>query len=303
VPRADANATVLSDGQVLNVDRLDPSLLFLFSGGPVPAFIPLTPLSLPFAAPPAPITWCGQLIVIDPSRPSFLSLSQGNQVDVVPSASTVLSLSDDATAEVLLCAGGVPFYGTVYDRAFVVSNGRVTFNSTTTDFSPSLGELNTGPPSLGFWTDLNPFAVGTISYTRGPTFTNVAFTNVPYFGETTTVSFRIGMQGNGVLRVFGLHGIAPNPLIGTSSGGGDAQALGISNGYFGSGVVNAPFPFGMPVAGGTGEGLVDFWNGMAGTAPAGTNLVRSIQTNIAGSGMGELLIQPVAGSAYTVFNR
>jgi hypothetical protein len=176
---------------------------------------------------------------------------------------------------------------------FVAPNG---------DFTATLAEAASGNPFAGFWTDLNPAAGGFVDITLDATSALVAWHSVPYFGETAANSFSIRFSPlTGQVTIGGLGGIVPNPLIGTSFVSGDAQLLGICNGSLGTTIANAPFPFGTTVAGGAGQGLVDFWSGAAATAPNGVHLVRTIQDNQSMGGLGLLDFTPVGGG-YTALS-
>jgi hypothetical protein len=125
---------------------------------------------------------------------------------------------------------------------------------------------------------------------------------MPYFAEPATGnSFSIRFEASGRIVIAGLGGIGPNPLTNTSFASGDAQLLGICNGHRGTGLANAPFPFGALVTGGAGQGLVDFWPGTAATAPNGVNLVRTIQDNQNSGGLGLLEFTPI-GNGYTALS-
>lgn len=312
-PRSDPASTPLPDGQILNVPLGHPSLVFLFSGTPIPAMPAFFPFVAPFPAPLAPVTWCSQAVLFDPGHPSFLSLSQGNQVNVVDAAAaggTVPGpLSDDSSVTVPLGAPpfcGVPaftFFGTTYSQIHVSSNGRVTFGGEDTAFSATLATAAAGRPFAGFWTDLTPDFGGTVNVTGSASAVTVNYAGMHYFSETPSISFSIRLESSGQVSIGGLGTILANPLTSTGPAGSpfSPQMLGIGNGNLGGTLVNAPFPFGTAVNGAAGAGLVDVWPGTQATAPNGLGLVRTIQDNQLAFGQGRLDFTP-AGGGYQALN-
>ncbi len=310
VGRSHVDSTPLIDHQVINVPLADPSLIFLWSGGPTPAFPAFFPLSLAFNAPPAPITWCSQMIVIDPSRPSFLSLSQGTTVGINPQSFNSVSgpTGEDQFFEYRFgltpfCAfSTMPFYDRNYDSFWVSANGKVTFGNFDNDFSATISEANFGHPSVMFWTDLTP-SPGTINVVTSPAGVSVNFVGVRYNGEpTSSNTFSIELFGDGDVAISGLSGINPTPLTSPTRLDGDAQLLGITNGFISTNNTIAPFPFGTPVVGAPGQGFLDFWQGTAATAPNGLGLVSTIQSNRAAPGsLGRLDFTRV-GTGYTALS-
>lgn len=242
---------VLTTGQIVNLEIFAADVMFV-NGGAVPDYFPLAvgggfpgaasvesviPLSIQ-----TPITVSAQAVFLDVAAPGGARFTQASQLDVIQvnsPASIPGPTGDDDNVSIDLtqvpncwatATGGVPFFGTYYEVIHVSSNGRVLFGAPDVAYSPSVSEALNDDPFVGFWTDLNPSAGGNVTINRpAPTAVRVDWTNVPYFGTTTPVSFGIEIcLLCGAVTVDGLNGIAPNP---SSLPGGDSQFLGISPGF------------------------------------------------------------------------
>jgi hypothetical protein len=290
-----------SNNQVVNVDFLSPTFRYLF-GGLSPTFVPFQGnLSIPLSS-PFPVVASAQMVVVDPSHPDGVSLSQAAEVQLsagvvggIPGPiadNTALTIPLNTSSP--LCAPSISFFGVSFTQMHVISNGRVMFGaSADTDFSPTLAEALVDSPFCGFWTDLNPAAAGTITVAASSTQVIVDYQGVPYFGSVGSGnSFSIAFDVPTGSVTLGINSIAPNPA---GLGGGDAQFLGLSRGNLGASN-NGPAGFaigatGTPVA--STDMLYDFWDGLAGTAPGGVNLLSSIQGGLTG-----ILFAP-SGDSYT----
>ncbi len=183
------SGTVTAGGQVVNLDLTQPLTFLNGATAPNLSTSSFAPFALVFV-PPAALTVSGQALVVNPAHADNFTVTQGNQLDVVAGSPTtqVLTLGDDdsvavATGPPLCGFGGIVFYGTVYDGFYVCSNGYVSFNSGSTDFTPTALEFTTQMPRVaGLWSDLSPNAGGTIQVVPNPNDITIQFINVPEFG-------------------------------------------------------------------------------------------------------------------------
>lgn len=231
---ASSGGVATAGGQFINLDL--GSLLFYRSDlNFTPNFAPFPgalfePLQMPFA-----LSVSMQQVILTPTHPDGFVLSQ--PVSLTAANCTLPAFpagpsGDDVSVEVNFAAPGcsdLSFYGASYDRFYVISNGRVTFGSASTDFSPSLNQARDNQGFAGFWTDLDPSSGGSVSITNpSPEVVRVAYNNVPYYAQTATVSFAIDFDlASDAITLSGLQGISGNP---SNTGAGDRQFLGISPG-------------------------------------------------------------------------
>ena len=138
-----------------------------------------------------------------------------------PTGGTVLSLSDDASVQVVLTAGAtVSIYGTSYSSFFVGSNGYVTFGSGDNDFNETLAEHFGLPRVAALYDDLNPSSLGTVSWKQLPDRAVVTWEGVPEFNTTNTNDFQIELFFNGVITINLLDIAATDGIVGLSAGAG-----------------------------------------------------------------------------------
>lgn len=265
VPR-NGGAYVTPGGQIINMSAAVP-FLFVLSGTTTPAYFPFPGSFTVTVTPPGPTTITLQSVVVTPTGSDGFALSQPCQLSAVSgSAPCMLILpngptGDDSSTTVALnvpgCSLSVPFYGTLLTQFFVSSNGRVVFGSADTAFAPSILSARSNNPFVGFWTDLNPSAGGSIALSM-PARNRIrcAWNSVRYFGETVGVSFAVEFDTtSGFVVLDSLQGIPANPET-QPAGGGQNQFLGIS-----------------PGAGGTSPGPVTFAPGTGGISAASTDML------------------------------
>lgn len=138
-----------------------------------------------------------------------------------PSGGTVLSLSDDSSAEVTLSGGmQVSLYGSNYSSFFVGSNGYVTFGAGDSHYDESLSEHFALPRIAALFDDLDPAAGGSISWRQLADRAVVTFQDLPEIGTTTGNSFQIEMFFDGTIRITHLGLAARDGLAGLSRGQG-----------------------------------------------------------------------------------
>lgn len=275
VPATGPSAVVLPDAQVVNLDLFPPTGgagTFLFVNGMLlPRFDPLPSPLVVTTTHTTPGTVSIQGMVTNPSAPLGTYLTQASQLDVVgdPNPPPFPGPTNDDSHVTLdlnappVCwtTSSVPFYGTSFTTLHIISNGRVLLGGQPdVDYSATVGEALGDEPFVGFWTDLNPAGGGTITVTEpSPGVLRVDYQNVPYLGETATVTFGIRFDTSaGMVTLDGLAGISPNPLTGTGSLAGDSQFFGMSPGT---------------LLGATDPGVTSFAPGVSGSPTASTDML------------------------------
>jgi len=93
------------------------------------------------------------------------------------------------------------FYGKVYRKVWVCSNGFMSFDSNSVSYSPKSIPDSSIPNTLvaGFWRDLNPAKGGSITYYSGLDSSNlytfvVTWDKVPNYGNSNTQTFQITLR-------------------------------------------------------------------------------------------------------------
>ncbi|MAG56477.1 MAG: hypothetical protein CMJ83_09315 [Planctomycetes bacterium] len=219
-----SSGITLVDGQIVNLNVASPTL--------APAFPALQPTiasaSVPFTAPNVALDLTMQMMVTDVASLSGVWLSAATELDIVTcSANTVLhSLGDDDSVAVPLgvgtdheCVTSVAFYGTTYTTLFVNSNGSVSFNTGSSDFTASSSEfLQEMPRAAGHWSDLNPSSGGSGTVSSSSTTAGVlrvTFANVTEWSQNATVNFEVAFYPNGNVGIEN-HQINSGPWVGTT---------------------------------------------------------------------------------------
>lgn len=196
-----ANGFVTPGGQILNLDFA--SLIWVNSTGVLPTFTTPFPgnFSVNYVAPATPALLALQAVILDPTNPDGLALSQGSEVDTQLGGSIAGPTGDDSSLNVPLdgpplCApGGVSIFGTVYTSIDVNSNGRVTFGGGDTDFSATVAEALTDLPQIGAWNDFNPGGAQLIGISNDAATGEIvvdygtAAAPLPYFGSASPAGF------------------------------------------------------------------------------------------------------------------
>mgnify|MGYP000172402910 CR=1 FL=1 len=157
-------------------------------------------------------------------------------------------LGDDDSREVSL-PFAFPFFGKSYDKAFVNSDGNVTFNaSDSASTDRSLARLISGPPRVApLLADLDPSKGGRVTTTSTPAAFSVKWTDVPQFDIADKNTFEITLFPDGRI-TFSYH--ATNLALALSQG-----AVGIAAGGGAEGLVTADLSnvAGIAFAGSIGE--------------------------------------------------
>ncbi len=109
-----------------------------------------------------------------------------------------LPLGDDDTREVAL-PFAFPFFGRSYERAFVNSDGNLTFGAGDgASTARTLGRLLSGPPRVApLLADLDPSAGGGVTLASAPDSVSVTWTDVPRFGETDKNTLQVTLWRDG----------------------------------------------------------------------------------------------------------
>jgi len=136
-----------------------------------------------------------------------------------PSTGNTVSLSDDDYEEISF-ATPVSFYGEDYNSMFISSNGRITFDAGSTDYTESMSDHfgHTGV-SLVF-DDLNPSNGGTIRFAELLSKAVVTFYDVPEYSNTGSNTFQCEFFFDGVIRCSWLGIDSNDNIVGLSEGSG-----------------------------------------------------------------------------------
>ncbi len=222
---ANAGGITLPGGQFVNVNLADPTLTFLNG---LTFTTPLAPSALPVAL-PAPIQFSLQMVVVDAGAAAGVSLSQPVALNVTATSAPIPGPAGDDVSLLVnltgqpICGSPISFFGTSYSQMYVQTNGRVTFGTDSTAYTPSAAAAN--PGFVGAWADLNTTTAGSISISfPSAGVYSVDYNGVGFFGGpgTVTNTFQIVFDTNsGSILLGGLTGLATytsQQLIGISPG-------------------------------------------------------------------------------------
>ncbi|HMS16517.1 MAG TPA: hypothetical protein PKA37_06725 [Planctomycetota bacterium] len=187
-----------SINQTVDLDLFSPFILALdgINSNPT-SFLWRIPASGIFtvttgAIPAAPFNVI-QAVCTNPAAASGLDLTQAVEVtvntgpfgsfDCSAAGGTNLGAGDDTSHLVNFTTGSFTFYGVNYTSCFVASNGRVTFNAGSADFSPSETEFLAQNPSIApAWGDWEPNAQGEVRVLENAFGINIEWWDVPAWG-------------------------------------------------------------------------------------------------------------------------
>ena len=139
-----------------------------------------------------------------------------------PNAGQVVSLSDD-DSESQNTSKPVLLYGESYSTLHICSNGRVTFNSGSADYTESISEHFALAGISMLWDDLNPSNGGTIRFAEYNDRSVVTFNNVPEYSNTGSNTFQCELFYDGVIRLSWLGIDSNDNIVGLSAGSGTPQ--------------------------------------------------------------------------------
>lgn len=138
-----------------------------------------------------------------------------------PNGGSVLSLGDDAFVTVTLAGGKrVSLYGTSYSSFFVGSNGNISFQTGSTDFTETLDLHFAQPRISALFDDLVPSQQNPVRFQQMSDRAVVTWVNVPEFGTVNANSFQVELFFDGTIRITHLDIAAEDGLVGLSKGGG-----------------------------------------------------------------------------------
>ncbi|NRA95013.1 MAG: hypothetical protein HRU14_02270 [Planctomycetes bacterium] len=177
--------------------------------------------------------------LVDPTAPAGASLTAATEFQIVPGITTFPGpTGDDSSVTVTLTPFGfsLPFYNNSYSQFYVASNGFVSFNTTTTDFTSTPTEMLSQMPRIAmFWCDLSPNQGGNISIQVDEStpiqVVRVIFNNVAEFGAGPSHTFDMDID---ILGNININSSAFNPPTPTF-----AMLTGISPGANQSAVTTA----------------------------------------------------------------
>ena len=135
-----------------------------------------------------------------------------------PAGSTQLFLGDDGSQLVSLTGASVFLYGVSYATFYVGSNGYITFESTDTDYSESLGDHFGLKRISGLFRDFNPSSSGTVSWKQLGDRAVVTWENVPEYRISNSNTFQIEMFFDRRTRLSWLGVAAQDGVVGMSEG-------------------------------------------------------------------------------------
>ncbi|MCH2146288.1 MAG: S8 family serine peptidase [Phycisphaerales bacterium] len=130
----------------------------------------------------------------------------------------LVSLTDDDYEEISVVP--IPFYGEHYDSIFISSNGRITLDSGSTDYTESMNDHfgHTGVSLI--FDDLNPSAGGTVRCAELFTKVVVTYYDVPEYSNTGSNTFQCEFFHDGVIRCSWLGVDSADNIVGLSEGNG-----------------------------------------------------------------------------------
>jgi hypothetical protein len=137
-----------------------------------------------------------------------------------PDGGTPLPLDDDAYATVTLSGVSVSLYGVDYSTFYVGSNGYITFNAGSTDYTESLSEHFMLPRISACYDDFNPAAAGSVSWQQLEDRVAVTWYDVPEWNTLNHNTFQVEMFFDGRLRLSWLEMTAADGIAGISAGSG-----------------------------------------------------------------------------------
>ncbi|HYE02025.1 MAG TPA: S8 family serine peptidase [Phycisphaerales bacterium] len=138
-----------------------------------------------------------------------------------PTGGTLLTLSDDSYSQVTLTGGAtVSLYGQTYSTFWVGSNGYITFDTASTDYTESLTEHFAQARISALYDDLNPGSGGQVSWRQLSDRVAITWLNVPEYGTTNQNTLQIELFFDGRIVVSYLAVAALDGIAGLSAGTG-----------------------------------------------------------------------------------
>lgn len=146
-----------------------------------------------------------------------------------PNTGNNVPLSDDDYEQYTL-QQPVKLYDETYSTVYVCSNGRITFNSGSTDYTEDIGQHFAEPGISMLWDDLNPSSGGTVRFAQLVNRVVVTFDDVPEFYNTGSNTFQCEMYFDGTITISWLGIDSTDNIVGLSRGlgQGDFEASDMS---------------------------------------------------------------------------
>ncbi len=148
-----------------------------------------------------------------------------------PDTVTTLRLSDDSASLITFSAMTFPLCGTDRSSAYVISNGRVIFGSSSTSYSESASTfIREGYASVAaWWDDLNPASGGTVTWIEHEDAIAVHFRDVYEYGTTSTNTFTYILRDDGrIVLAYGEMNAADGLVGWTCGTGRDPSAVDLT---------------------------------------------------------------------------
>lgn len=153
-----------------------------------------------------------------------------NSLPTDPYDGARLLLSDDSFAEINLPPGKkLPFFGVEYSKAFIGSNGYITFATGDRSYTPSLTAHFNQPRISACFDDLNPSSVGEVHYRISDDRLTTTWVGVPRFFQDGSNTFQVEHFFDGRIRITWLGITVTSPLIGLSPGSGTPAGFQSTN--------------------------------------------------------------------------
>lgn len=174
-----------------------------------------------------------QLTLIPVDHPNYFQACIGTAAGL-PNATgdQLLSLEDDDFVEIPLeNEAAFSFYGIVYNRIFVGSNGYVTFAAGDTAYQGFAVNHFAAPRVSGLMYDLNPEIRGSIYYHQNSDRCVITYEDIPVYDSSgfypaeNTHTFQMELFFNGAIRITWLNLYTMRAIVGVSAG------MGIANDY------------------------------------------------------------------------
>jgi hypothetical protein len=161
---AGSGGITTNNGQVFSMNLSDPTAFWLYSAGPLPAFLPyLGPINASLYLPNL-ANLSAQAVVLNPTHPDGFNLSQASMMHGTTSQVLATITGDDVYQNVQLLSS-VTFYGQSFSSIDVSTNGWIKFgaNATSSDLAENAdnfvnGTMGSGTAAPGIaviWEDID----------------------------------------------------------------------------------------------------------------------------------------------------
>jgi len=171
-------------------------------------------------APPFPLAF--STLTFSPANGYSACRAPASALPVDPTGGELLFMaSDDSTRIVFLDGFEFPFFGDTHRRAYIGSNGYITFTERDTDYTPSLEDHFQMPRISGLFTDMKLEEGSSISWKQvGNEVFAVTYDKIAATGRRDlTSTFQILMFASGEVQITFLEvQVRRNAIVGLSSG-------------------------------------------------------------------------------------